>query len=176
MAYIRIPRMEEIDKELQTQLKAAEKKMGEIGEIPRMLALRPDIYNATTTIFRTLMVNRTELDRHIKERIAILVSKENGCDICVGEHERIAKMLGMSEEQVNDTIEGLAKMKLPKKERVLLEFCIKSAGKENYKILQTDIDRLRDAGYSDTQILESVAIVGYFNYINTITNSLGAGK
>jgi hypothetical protein len=57
-----------------------------------------------------------------------------------------------------------------------MEFCVKSAGKENYKITQKDIDALRDAGYSDSQILEATAIVAYFNYINTISNSLGAGK
>jgi len=42
--------------------------------------------------------------------------------------------------------------------------------------MQKDIDEVRAAGYSDFQILEAVAIVGYFNYINTISNSLGAGK
>jgi hypothetical protein len=30
--------------------------------------------------------------------------------------------------------------------------------------------------YSDSQLLEAVAIVGYFNYINTIVNCMGSGK
>ncbi|RLB82231.1 MAG: carboxymuconolactone decarboxylase family protein, partial [Deltaproteobacteria bacterium] len=173
---IRVPEMNEIDQGIREQLEAVKQKTGEVGEIAKMLALRPDIYNATTAIFVTLMVRKTELDPHTKERIAILVSKENGCDMCVGEHERIARMLGMPQEQIDETLAGVDKMNIADKERVLLQFCIKSAGKENYKIVQGDIDKLRAAGYSDSQILEAVAIVGYFNYINTISNALGAGK
>jgi alkylhydroperoxidase family enzyme len=96
--------------------------------------------------------------------------------MCVGEHERIARLLGMTEKQVNDVLAGIDHMDIPENERILLEFCMKSASKENYKITQKDIDKVRDAGYSDFQILEATAIVGYFNYINTISNTLGAGK
>jgi len=42
--------------------------------------------------------------------------------------------------------------------------------------MKKDFDMLRSAGYSDSQILEAVAIVGYFNYINTVVNAMGAGK
>ncbi|MBW1659331.1 MAG: peroxidase-related enzyme [Deltaproteobacteria bacterium] len=176
MAYIKLPEFDEMEEDVRESLKALEKKTGEVGEISRMLALRPDIFRATTVIFKTLMVNKTELDKYIKETLAILISEENGCKICVGEHERIARMLGMPEEHVNAVIEGLEKMQVPEKERILYQFCLRCASKENYKILQSDIDELRAAGYTDSQILEAVAIVGYFNYINTISNSLGAGK
>ncbi len=39
-----------------------------------------------------------------------------------------------------------------------------------------DFDRLRKAGYSDSQLLEAVALVSYFNYINTISNAMGVDK
>ncbi len=176
MAYIKIPEFDEMDDSVRKQLEAAQKKMGQVSEIARILALRPDIYEVTTSLFRTLMINRTELDHTTKERIAILVSKANSCHMCVGEHQRIARMLGMSEQQVNQVLAGIEHMDIDENEKILLEFCLKCAGKENYKIIQKDIDTLRHAGYSDSQILEVVAIVGYFNYINTISNSLGAGK
>ena len=176
MAYIKFPEIDEMDVAIKKELGAVKEKTGEVGEIVKILALRPDIYHATTKIFKTLMVSKSDLDKHLKESIAILISNENGCQICVGEHQRIAKMLGMTEEQVNNVLEGLEGMKIPENERLLLQFCLKAARKENYKIMQKDIDEVRAAGYSDSQILEVVAIVGYFNYINTISNSLGAGR
>ncbi len=176
MAYIHLPGFQEMADDVRESLKALEEKMGEVGEISRMLALRPDIFRATTVIFKTLMVNKTELDKEVKETLAILISRENGCKVCVGEHERIARMLGMPEERINAVIEGLDKLEISEKERVLYRFCLRCAGKENYKILREDVDAVRAAGYTDSQILEAVAIVGYFNYINTISNSLGAGK
>ena len=176
MAYIDLPDMSEVNESVRVQLEAVEKKNGQVGEIARILSLRPDIYNVTTMMLKTLLVSRTELSTTAKESIAILVSKLNSCEMCVGEHQRIARMLGMTEKQIDEVLAGIEHMDIPDNERALMEFCVKSAGKENYKITQKDIDTLRDAGYSDSQILEATAIVGYFNYINTISNSLGAGK
>jgi alkylhydroperoxidase family enzyme len=39
-----------------------------------------------------------------------------------------------------------------------------------------DIDRLKALGFTDSQIVEAVAITGYFNYINTLSNVFGLGK
>ena len=38
------------------------------------------------------------------------------------------------------------------------------------------IDALKDMGYSDVQIVEAVAITGYFNYINTLSNVFALGE
>jgi len=176
MAYVALPAMADLDESVRAQLEAVKQRHGEVGEIARILSLRTDIYNMTTMMLKTLLINETELSKTIKESIAILVSKLNGCTMCVSEHQRIALMLGMTEKQVNDVLSGIEQMDIPDNERALMAFCVKSASKENYKITQNDIDILRNAGYSDSQILEATAVVGYFNYINTISNSLGAGK
>jgi hypothetical protein len=36
-----------------------------------------------------------------------------------------------------------------------------------------DLERLRDVGLSDVDILDVVEVVGYFNYINRVANALG---
>lgn len=38
---------------------------------------------------------------------------------------------------------------------------------------QTDIRTLRNAGFSDEAILDTVQVVGYFNYINRVADALG---
>lgn len=176
MAYLDLPPISELEESVRLQLEAVQKKTGEVGEVARILSIRPDIYHATTMLFKTLLVSQTELSKPIKESIAILVSNLNGCTMCVGEHERIARMLGMTEQQVDDVLAGIEHMNIPENERVLMQFCMKCAGRENYRMTQKDIDVLRDAGYSDSQILEAAAVTAYFNYINTISNGLGAGK
>ena len=47
-------------------------------------------------------------------------------------------------------------------EKKILNFCIKASGQDSYKTKQSDIDALKKAGYSKAQILEAVAITGYF--------------
>jgi alkylhydroperoxidase family enzyme len=41
---------------------------------------------------------------------------------------------------------------------------------------QADIDAIKEAGYTEAQILEAVAITAYFNYINTLSNVFGLGQ
>lgn len=62
------------------------------------------------------------------------------------------------------------------REKALLNFCIKASKKDSYKILKEEIDALKAMGYTDKQLLEAVAITGYFNYINTLSNVFGLGQ
>jgi len=38
---------------------------------------------------------------------------------------------------------------------------------------QTDVEKLKQAGLDDGQILEANQIIGYFNYVNRLLNGLG---
>jgi len=39
-----------------------------------------------------------------------------------------------------------------------------------------DLDRLRDAGFDDTGILQITLIACWFNYINRVADALGVGR
>ena len=43
-------------------------------------------------------------------------------------------------------------------------------------MLQEGVNAVKETEYSKAQITEAVAIAGYFNYINTISNAIGLGK
>jgi len=122
------------------------------------------------------LLAKTELPYSTKERIALLISLENNCKMCVDVHKGIAKMLGMTEAQINEVLGGIGDIHCDESEKVLLRFCIRASGKDSYKMAKEDIDAVRAVGYSDTQILEAVAITGYFNYINTLSNVFGLGQ
>jgi len=85
-------------------------------------------------------------------------------------------MLGLSDEMIEEILQGVEAIDTDDKDKALLNFCIKAAQKENYKILKEEIDALKEMGWSDVQIVEAVAITGYFNYINTLSNVFGLGQ
>jgi len=85
-------------------------------------------------------------------------------------------MLGMSESQVEEVLDGVDSIQCEESEKALLKFCIRASQKDSYKMMQEDIDAIKAVGYSEAQILEAVAITGYFNYINTLSNVFGLGK
>ncbi len=176
MAYIDLPEFEEMDPEIQACARPIMEKTGELGEIFKLLAVRKDIYFATDRMVQSYLLEETELPYRIKEAIALLVSKENGCTMCVDVHKKIARMLGMSEREVEQTLQGIEAMDIDEREKALLRFCIRASKKENYKMTKDEIEALKELGYSDTQIVEAVAITGYFNYINTLSNVFGLGQ
>ncbi|MCK9454299.1 MAG: carboxymuconolactone decarboxylase family protein [Sulfurimonas sp.] len=176
MAHIKLPEFEEMSPAIQDRARPILEKTGNLGEIFKLLAIDEKIYFATDMMVQTYLLDETTLSYDTKEAIALLVSKENGCKMCVDVHKNIAKMLGLSDEKIQKILEGVDAIDTDAKEKALLNFCIKASQKENYKILKEEIDALKALGYSEVQILEAVAITGYFNYINTLSNVFGLGE
>ena len=176
MAYIKLCKYEEMTPNIQAKAKPILEKTGKLGEIFELLALDEKIYTATDNMVQSYLLQETRLPYATKERIALLISLENNCTMCVDVHKNIAKMLGMSEEQVEETLQGVDAIDCDASEKVLLRLCLKAGSKENYKTVQEDIDEVKNAGYSELEILEAIAITGYFNYINTLSNVFGLGK
>ncbi|WP_457626376.1 carboxymuconolactone decarboxylase family protein [Persephonella sp.] len=176
MAYIKLPELEEMDPEIQKLAKEILEKTGKLGEIFKLLAIRKDIYFMTDNCVKTLLLSETELPYSTKERIALLISKENNCPMCVDVHKNIAKMLGMSEKQIEETLKGVDHIDAPEEEKELLRFCIRASRKDNYKITKEELEKILNLGYTVSQIFEAVTITAYFNYINTLSNVFGLGK
>jgi len=176
MAYIKLPEFEEMPSTIQQKARPILEKTGTLGEIFKLLAIDENIYNATDTMVQNYLLKPTHMPFFVKEAIALLISKENSCKMCVNVHKNIAKMLGLSEEQIDKILQGVDAIDTDDKTKALLEFCIRASKKDNYKMTQEDIDAIKAKGWSDEELLEAVAITGYFNYINTLSNVFGLGK
>ena len=176
MAHIKLPEFEDMTPSIQDRARPILEKTGKLGEIFKLMAMDEKVYFATDMMIQKYLLDETTLSYDTKEAIALLVSKENGCKMCVDVHKGIEKMLGLSDEKIEKILQGVDDMNIDAKEKALLNFCLRAAQKDSYKILKEDIDSIRDLGYSDVQILEAVAITGYFNYINTLSNVFGLGE
>jgi len=176
MAYIDLPEFEEMSPEIQDKARPIMEKTGSLGEIFKLLALDKKVYFATDNMVQGYLLDETLLSYEIKEAIALLISKENSCKMCVGVHKNIAKMLGLSETKIEEILQGVDAMSNSQKDKALLNFCIRASQKDNFKMMKSDIGALKEYGWSDNEILEAVAIVGYFNYINTLSNVFGLGE
>ena len=176
MAYIKLCQYEDMIPQIKEKATPILEKTGKLGEIFELLALDKDLYFATDAMVQNFLLKETLLPYNTKERIALLVSLDNGCKMCVDVHKNIAKMLGMSEAQVQETLKGIDAIETDEKEKALLRLALQAASKENYKTTQADIDKLKTLGWSEMEILEAVKIAAYFNYINTLSNVFGLGQ
>ena len=170
MAHIKLPEFEEMSPAIQDKARPILEKTGKLGEIFKLLAIDEKVYFATDVMIQKYLLDETSLSYDIKESIALLISVENGCKMCVDVHKGIAKMLGLSDERIKEVLQGVDAIHTSDAEKALLNFCIRASKKDNYKVLKEEIDALKEMGYSDVQIIEAVSITGYFNYINTLSN------
>jgi len=175
MAHINLPEFEQMTPAIQEKAGPILEKTGALGEIFKLLAIDEKVYFATDGMIQKYLLDETTLSYDIKEAIALLISKENGCKMCVDVHKGIAKMLGLTDQRIEEILKGVDAIQTDNRDKALLNFCIKASGKENYKILKEEIDALKAMGWSDVQIIEAVSITGYFNYINTLSNVFGLG-
>ena len=176
MAHIDLPEFEEMSSAIQDKARPILEKTGQLGEIFKLLAIDEKVYFATDVMIQKYLLDETSLSYDIKESIALLISVENGCKMCVDVHKSIAKMLGLSQERIEQVLKGVDSIDTSDEEKALLHFCIKASKKDNYKILKEEITALKEMGYTDVQVIEAVAITGYFNYINTLSNVFALGE
>jgi len=176
MAHIELPEFEDMSPAIQDKARPILEKTGKLGEIFKLLAIDEKVYMATDGMVQGYLLDKTTLSYDIKEAIALLISKENGCKMCVDVHKSIAKMLGLTEQRIEEILQGVDAIHADEKEKALLNFCIKASKKESYKIEKREIDTLIQMGWSNVQVIEAVSITGYFNYINTLSNVFGLGE
>jgi len=176
MPHIKLPEFEEMSPAIQDKARPILEKTGKLGDIFKLLAVDEKVYFATDVMIQKYLLDKTSLSYEIKEAIALLISIENGCKMCVDVHKGIAKMLGLSDDRIAEILQGVDAINTNDEEKALLNFCIKASQKDNYKILKQEITELKEMGFSDVQIVEAVAITGYFNYINTLSNVFGLGE
>ncbi|BCD61018.1 MULTISPECIES: carboxymuconolactone decarboxylase family protein [unclassified Nitratiruptor] len=176
MAHINLPEFEQMSPAIQEKARPILEKTGKLGEIFKLLAIDENIYNATDMMVQNYLLKQTHLPYFIKEAIALLISKENSCKMCVDVHKNIARMLGLDEKEIESILQGVDAIEAEERTKELLRFCIRASKKDNYKITKEDIEYLKSLGWSDKEILEAVAITGYFNYINTLSNVFGLGE
>ncbi len=94
MAHIDLPEFEQMSPTIQEKARPILEKTGKLGEIFKLLAIDEKIYMATDGMVQKYLLDETTLSYDIKEAIALLISKENGCKMCVDVHKSIARMLG----------------------------------------------------------------------------------
>ena len=168
MAYTKLPEFEQMTQTIQEKARPILEETGTLEEKFRLLALNENIYNVIDEMVQNYLLKETHLPYFIKEVIALLISKENSYTMCVDVHRNIAKILGLDQEQIETILQGVDAIQIDEETKALLYFCIQASKK--------DIEAIKTYSWSNNEILEAVAITGFFNYINTLSNVFGLGK
>jgi uncharacterized peroxidase-related enzyme len=105
------------------------------------------------------------LDAQTRERIALALAQQNGCQYCVSAHTAIGRKAGLDAAEIEANRAGTSG---DAKAAAAVKFA-KRLAEHNGEVTTAEILAVRNAGYGDAEIVEIITHVG----LNVLTNILG---
>lgn len=168
MSRLPIPTLDNAPAASRPTLAAINKQLGVVPNLFRLIGSSPTALTAFTSFQGTLSKS---LDVKTRERIALAVAQVNGCDYCLSAHSYLGLNLAkISPEEITLNRRGQSG---DAKANAAVAFAYKVA-KERGHVSDTDLAAVRDAGFSDAQIVEIVALVAensFTNYLNEVAET-----
>lgn len=144
----------------QPLLQAVEKKIGFAPNLYRLISNSPAALEGTLSLTEAL--GKGALDAKTRERIALAVANVNGCNYCNAAHTAIAGMLKLDAAEIEANRKGRS---ADPKAETAVAFARKVAI-SRADVTDADVQAVRDAGFSDAELVEIVVHVA----LNTLTN------
>lgn len=167
-----MPRVQPVDVESATGrqkelLDTVQAKLGGVPNIFRTFAHSPSVLEFYLNGSQALAGGT--LSGAVREQIALVVGETNSCDYCLAAHTVIGKSQGLTDDQAADARRGQA---ADAKTTALLTFARTLVEKKGFAE-DGDLQAVRDAGWSEGEIVETIANVTFnifTNYFNHVTD------
>lgn len=170
MLRVKLVQAEDGDNKVNEVFEDIKRNFGMIPNLFKAYALRPEILEATWNRVKAVMV-AGELPRQLKEMIAVVVSKVNGCQYCINAHSGALKMMGVPQQQVRQLVDNFETTDLSEDVKVVLRLAVKST-KAPEMITDLEIEELRKLEFSDAKIIEIFSVVDLFTSFNRFLDTL----
>jgi uncharacterized peroxidase-related enzyme len=168
MSRISIPSLDAVPEASKPILDAVHKQLGVVPNMFRLIAQSPAVLQGFTGNNGAL--GKT-LDVKTRERIALAVAQVNGCDYCLSAHSYLGLNLAkISPEEVALNRKGESG---DPKANAAVHFAAKVV-RERGHITEADVKAVRDAGFSDGQIVEILAVTAeniFTNLLNVVAET-----
>jgi uncharacterized peroxidase-related enzyme len=168
MSRLSIPTREEAPAASQPMLDAVHKQLGVVPNMFRLIAQSPVALQGFAANNGALT---KALDVKTRERIALAVAQVNGCDYCLSAHTYLGLNLAkISPEKIALNRHGESG---DAKGNAAVKFAARVV-RERGHVSDDDIKAVRDAGFSDGQIVEIISVTAeniFTNLLNTVAET-----
>jgi uncharacterized peroxidase-related enzyme len=101
--------------------------------------------------------------------IAVAVSSQNRCYYCLVAHGATVRQYSGNPLLGEQIVMNYRVARIDKRQRAMLDFAVKLTV-QPWSIEDADRDRLRRAGFSERDIWDIAAVVGFFNMSNRVAS------
>jgi len=146
---------------------------GFIPNLFRAQTLLPHLIAAEAEIADAVLIQESALSRRQKECILLAVAAANRNTYCVTAHCQMLRSLDVPDATIGRIIDDHHSAGLTDRETALLDFALKLNGHPMH-VGPGDASRLRQAGCTDEEILETILVTGLTRFLCTLSVGLGA--
>ncbi len=170
MARITTVEVKAVSGETEAIFKEIEGAFGMVPNLFKAYANHLPLLKANWNKVKAVMMEGV-LSPKVKQTIAVLVSKDNGCAYCVAAHTGALKAIGISDEEIARIEQDIERADFSTKEKALIGFARK-ANSAPLRVEDTEFDSLHSAGATDAEIVEALGVMELFTAFNKFLDSL----
>ena len=149
-------------------LEVVKKQMGSVPNIFKGFANSPAVLKFYLAQNKALAEG--DLDPKLREQIAVTMAGINQCDYCASAHTFLGKKAGVSPSELAANLDGQSE---DVKTGAALRFA-RTVADTRGRVEDKDLKRVRDAGFSEGEIVEIIAHVGvnlFTNFFNNVART-----
>ena len=148
-----------------------EKNLGFLPHYFKSLGAKPAVIEAQLQMSQAIMADGA-LSMIVKEQIGLVVSGINSSTYCVMFHMELLRRFGVDKALARKLTADYENAPVDSNVKALFRFADKLTRHPD-DIEESDTDAVRQAGWDDAAVRETVLTVSYFNYINRVSLGLG---
>ena len=144
-----------------------------LGFVPNVLvAYAFDMAKLETFVafYNDLMLGESGLSKLEREMIAVAVSSQNRCYYCLTAHGAAVRQYSGNPLLGEQIVMNYRVARLNKRQRAMLDFAVKLTASP-WGVEENDRERLRRAGFTERDIWDMSAVVGFFNMSNRVASA-----
>ena len=157
--------------ELKDAFEAMKKNLGFVPNSMLILQRKPRIARALAHLTAAIWEPDGEVDRGFKRLVAHVASRTAGCQYCMAHTAGGALHFGIEEEKLAAVWEFRTSPLFGEAERLALDFAIAAASVPNG--VTDEMFAAMRRYWSETQIVEIVAVIATFGFLNRWNDTLG---
>ena len=172
LTWLHVPPEEDVPDEVKELWERPLERLGFVPNVLRVFALRPDHLLRWWDYYDELLRGDSGLTKPQREMIAVVVSAANRCHYCVVSHSAALRKLTEDPVLPDQLATNYRYAEIEPAERAMLDFAVKLTAASS-ECTEEDVQRLRDAGWSDEDVFDIAQVAAMFNFTNRLASGLG---
>src|ERR671932_956082 len=166
-----VPALEDLPDDIKERILAVQARTGFVPNVFLALAHRPEEWRAFVAYQYALMEKQECLTKAEREMIVVATSGANDCLYCVVAHGPILRVRTKQPALADQLAVDYRKAGLQPRHRAMLDYAVKLAVRPA-EVDEHDLERLRDAGFTDEEIWDIGAVTALFALSNRMAHLL----